>query len=52
VRIPWEPSGDRRADVERLTRLLVARYEKDIGEAPEQWWGAFQQRWPDVSAAP
>jgi lauroyl/myristoyl acyltransferase len=52
VQIAWEASGDRKADVATLTRLLVARYEMDIGEAPEQWWGAFQQRWPDVTGAP
>jgi phosphatidylinositol dimannoside acyltransferase len=51
VRIGWEPTGDRRADVEGLTRRLAARYEADIGEAPEQWWGAFQRRWPDVTGA-
>jgi len=51
VHIAWEPSGDRRADIASLTRLLAARYEMDIGEAPEQWWGAFQQRWPDVTGA-
>ena len=24
------------------------RFERDIGEAPEQWWGAFQPFWPDL----
>ncbi len=41
-------TGDRRADVAALTRLMAARYEHDIGEAPEQWWGAFQPFWPDL----
>jgi KDO2-lipid IV(A) lauroyltransferase len=50
VRIAWSASGERRADVEALTRQIAARYEHDIGEAPEQWWGAFQQRWPDLPA--
>ena len=48
VRIAFEASGDRRADTEALTRLLAARYERDIADAPEQWWGAFQPRWPDL----
>ena len=48
VRIAWSSTGKRGADVEALTRQIAARYERDIGEAPEQWWGAFQQRWPDL----
>jgi phosphatidylinositol dimannoside acyltransferase len=48
VRIPVPASGERAADVEALTRTLASRYERDIGEAPEQWWGAFQPRWPDL----
>jgi phosphatidylinositol dimannoside acyltransferase len=51
VRIEWSAAGERGADVEALTRRLAARYEHDIGEAPEQWWGAFQPRWPDLPAA-
>jgi KDO2-lipid IV(A) lauroyltransferase len=43
-----ERSGDRRADVEALTRAMAERFERDIGEAPEQWWGAFQAYWPDL----
>lgn len=39
---------DRRADVEAVTRAIAARFERDIGEAPEQWWGAFQPFWPDL----
>ncbi len=41
-------TGNRRADTERLTAILAARFERDIGEAPEQWWGAFQPFWPDL----
>jgi KDO2-lipid IV(A) lauroyltransferase len=41
-------SGNRRADVEALTESLAARFEHDIGETPEQWWGAFQPFWPDL----
>ena len=41
-------SGDRRGDSAALTDRIVARFERDIGEAPEQWWGAFQPFWPDL----
>lgn len=41
-------TADRRADVEALTRRLVARFERDVAEAPDQWWGAFQPFWPDL----
>jgi KDO2-lipid IV(A) lauroyltransferase len=44
-------SGDRRADVETLTRAIATRFERDIGETPEQWWGAFQPYWPDLDPA-
>lgn len=50
VRIGWTASGERQADVEALTRQIAARYERDIGDAPDQWWGAFQQRWADLPA--
>lgn len=42
--------GDRRARVAALTERIAARFERDIGEAPEQWWGAFQPFWPDIGA--
>lgn len=41
-------SGERRTDVQALTRLMAARFERDIGATPEQWWGAFQPFWPDL----
>ncbi|MGI8659291.1 MAG: lysophospholipid acyltransferase family protein [Candidatus Limnocylindria bacterium] len=41
-------TGNRRSDMEELTARLAARFERDIGEAPEQWWGAFQPFWPDL----
>ncbi|HJP70505.1 MAG TPA: hypothetical protein VJ975_02200 [Candidatus Limnocylindria bacterium] len=41
-------SGDRRADVAAVTERIAARFERDIGAAPEQWWGAFQPFWPDI----
>lgn len=43
-------TGDRRRDIETLTQQLAARFEHDIGEAPEQWWGAFQPFWLDLKA--
>lgn len=44
-------TGDRRADVATLTARIAARFERDIGEAPEQWWGAFQPLWPDLGTS-
>ena len=41
-------TGNRRGDVESLTESIAARFEADIGETPEQWWGAFQPFWPDI----
>jgi phosphatidylinositol dimannoside acyltransferase len=41
-------SGDRREDVRVLVERIAARFEADIGAAPEQWWGAFQPFWPDL----
>ena len=43
-------TGDRRADIAALTERIAARFERDIGAAPEQWWGAFQPFWPDLAA--
>jgi KDO2-lipid IV(A) lauroyltransferase len=48
--VPMPDAGDRRSDIEALTRLMAARFEHDIGAAPEQWWGAFQPFWPDLTA--
>ncbi|MGH2379956.1 MAG: lysophospholipid acyltransferase family protein [Candidatus Limnocylindria bacterium] len=41
-------SGDRRVDAATLATLFAVRFERDIGDAPEQWWGAFQPFWPDL----
>ena len=41
-------SGNRRADSIALAERIAARFEQDIGAAPEQWWGAFQPYWPDI----
>ncbi|MEO6294909.1 MAG: hypothetical protein ABIP01_05560, partial [Candidatus Limnocylindria bacterium] len=43
-------TGDRRADIAMLAERMAARFERDIGEAPEQWWGAFQPYWPDLTS--
>ena len=34
-----------------LTTALAERFEAAIGEAPEQWWAAFQPFWTDQRAA-
>jgi phosphatidylinositol dimannoside acyltransferase len=34
-------------DIAALTAALAARFEAAIGEAPEQWWTAFQPFWTD-----
>ena len=49
-RVEVPPTGDRRADAEALTRAMAARFEQVIGEAPEQWFGAFQPVWTDQRA--
>lgn len=41
-------TGHRRADTAALVERMAARFERDIGSAPEQWWGAFQPFWPDL----
>ena len=46
--IEVERTGDRRTDVEALTRAMGAQFERQIARAPEQWWGAFQPIWPDL----
>jgi len=45
-------SGDRRADIAALTERFAARFEEDLAAAPEQWFGAFQPFWPDLSGSP
>lgn len=47
-RIEIARTGDRRADVEALTRAMGREFERQITGAPEQWWGAFQPIWPDL----
>ena len=40
-------SGHADEDVAALTTALAASFERAIGEAPEQWWAAFQPFWTD-----
>jgi KDO2-lipid IV(A) lauroyltransferase len=45
--IEVERSGDPKADAAALTRGIAERFEKIIGEAPEQWFAVFQPIWSD-----
>jgi KDO2-lipid IV(A) lauroyltransferase len=49
--VEHEPSGDRRADVTRLTQRVSDLLAAHIAEAPEQWWGSFQPIWDDLAPA-
>jgi phosphatidylinositol dimannoside acyltransferase len=44
--IPVARSGDKRADVERITRAIAARLEYHIRRNPEHWT-VFQPLWDD-----
>ena len=52
--LEWTPSGDRRADVARLTQELTRVIEGWVRDTPEQWlW--LHRRWktqPDEAAGP
>jgi KDO2-lipid IV(A) lauroyltransferase len=48
-RVPWESSGDRQADIAALTQRITDALARHIARAPEQWWGAFQPIWPDLT---
>jgi phosphatidylinositol dimannoside acyltransferase len=50
--MPLPEVADRRTAIAQLTERIAARFERDIGAAPEQWWGAFQPFWPDLRGAP
>ncbi|HEX2195158.1 MAG TPA: hypothetical protein VHK63_09420 [Candidatus Limnocylindria bacterium] len=47
VPVEAELSGDFRSDIRTLTHALAAGFERAIGEAPEQWFAAFQPYWTD-----
>ena len=44
---PIERSGDRRADVLRLTQAVAERLQYYVASHPEQWT-VFQRRWPEA----
>lgn len=48
--LPVPSTGNRRADTAALATAIATRIERDIGDAPEQWWGSFQPFWPDLRA--
>lgn len=47
--LEWRPSGNRRADVTAITQRIADTLAAHISAAPEQWWGAFQPVWPDLT---
>jgi phosphatidylinositol dimannoside acyltransferase len=47
--VDWAPTGDRRADFAILTQRITDMLAVRIAEAPEQWWGAFQPVWDDLT---
>ncbi len=43
-----EPSGDKDADIQKITQMYTTAYEELIRKAPEQWfWG--HRRWTDIN---
>jgi phosphatidylinositol dimannoside acyltransferase len=48
--VSFHRTGDRRADVAEITRLVTARLEYHIGRYPEQWT-VLQRVWPATSRA-
>jgi KDO2-lipid IV(A) lauroyltransferase len=47
--VQFEPTGDTRADMVAMTRLLAVEFERLISAAPEQWH-VLSPFWPDNSA--
>jgi KDO2-lipid IV(A) lauroyltransferase len=47
--VEWTPTADRHADIQALTQRVTEALERHISEAPEQWWGAFQPVWDDLT---
>jgi KDO2-lipid IV(A) lauroyltransferase len=47
--VAWTPTGDRGADVAALTQRITDVLADHIARAPEQWWGAFQPIWADLT---
>jgi KDO2-lipid IV(A) lauroyltransferase len=50
-RVEWSATQDREADVAGLTQRITDVLARQIAEAPEQWWGAFQPVWADLAEA-
>ena len=48
-RVAWTPTGNRPADVAALTQRITDVLAAHIARAPEQWWGAFQPVWADLT---
>ena len=49
VHVPAPEAGSRRERVTAMTTSMVAAFEDLLGDAPEQWWGAFHPIWPDLA---
>jgi KDO2-lipid IV(A) lauroyltransferase len=47
--VAWTPTGNRGADVAALTQRITDVLADHIARAPEQWWGAFQPIWADLT---
>jgi KDO2-lipid IV(A) lauroyltransferase len=47
--VAWTPTGNRRADMAALTQRITDVLADHIAQAPEQWWGAFQPVWADLT---
>jgi KDO2-lipid IV(A) lauroyltransferase len=52
IHVPTPVTGTRRERVTEMTGAIVTAFESLIGDAPEQWWGAFHPVWPDLSQEP
>jgi KDO2-lipid IV(A) lauroyltransferase len=49
IHVPTPEAGSRRERVHGMTRSMVTAFESLLGDAPEQWWGAFHPVWPDIA---
>ena len=47
--VPAPGDGSRRERVTAYTAAIAASFESILAEAPEQWWGAFHEIWPDLA---
>ncbi len=51
VHVPTPETGSRRERITGMTAAMVLAFETLIGDAPEQWWGAFHPIWPDLAVS-